>query len=254
MRRSSFISRWSALRLSRRWPSRRSPMGIGQAQPRKSAWPSPCPPPGRRSTAHPIRQSPASASTRPPSTAPSTPPAWPPGTAASQRYRRVHSRPQLAASSSTSPAQNHQAGMDGDSSASGPRRLRASRASQARAPTSNSHQAEWPNRNSARSEAQAPSSPAQLATGAPVPEVEKPGSVARWLARASSISSHSTPPANSSSCGRQRGRSAASAERCAASVCAPSRCSDPRGKVIRRIVAQAGLRTGWPTQAAARVP
>jgi hypothetical protein len=90
--------------------------------------------------------------------------------------------------------------------------------------------------------------------GAPVPDVEKPGSAARWLASASNISSHTTPPTSNCICGRQRGSADGPAARCAASAPAPSRCSDPRGNVMRRIVAQAGLPAAPATQAAERVP
>ncbi len=130
-----------------------------------------------------------------PSVKPSTPPAWP-GRRGSHWYRRVHSSEQLAAINSTSPAQKAARGHRGAATAASPSRrtARARLDNQARKPTGTSHHTDQPNRNSPRSENQAPTMPALLRSGAPSPEVEKPGSP-RWCVNsASSSSSQATAP------------------------------------------------------------
>jgi hypothetical protein len=207
MRRSSFTSR---LRPRRAAGLRcAGPMGIGHTRPGEAHGQRHCPATSRRSTARPSRQSPASASTAAPTTAPSTPPAcrrarppagtggsipgrsWPPAAAPAQP--RTPARRMAAVSTASAPAQAaRQRGQPG-----------------AQRPPAHPQP---PGRMAEQEQCQighpGTQQPTLVAPRAPVPEVVNAGSWRWWLARASSIKSHSTPPSSSAAavCGsRQRG-------------------------------------------------
>src|SRR6185369_3350786 len=95
------------------------------------------------------------------------------------------------------------------------------------------------------SESQAPRTPARLWIGPPLPEVEKPGSAALCVARASSAISQTTAPIRRTACSRQCGAWPADGSREGSS--APSPRSEPNGKVIRELSSLALPRNSGPT-------
>jgi hypothetical protein len=91
-----------------------------------------------------------------------------------------------------------------------------------------------------------------------VPEVENAASDGSCDTSASKKSSHSTAPATSAACVRQRGCAAGAGafgaaffDRVYVVLAAPSARSDPSGKVMRAIVAQGARRRGPPRAARA---
>jgi hypothetical protein len=110
----------------------------------------------------------------------------------------------------------------------------ASAESHARKVTGSNHQAEKPNRNSARSDTLAPSRPTLLRMGSPLPEVLKAASPAWCVTMASRNSSQAKAPAISSAFWRQR---EGAAEPGAAIAAAPSPFREPSGKLMTGILA-----------------
>ena len=107
-----------------------------------------------------------------------------PGSASSQRYRRDHSSPVLAASTSSSPskkaqrvpARRIQSERGALTVGRSPRIQRRTPPIHALIATATHHQAEKPNSTKATSASQAPSLPAQLCGGPLAPDVDQAAS------------------------------------------------------------------------------